>query len=80
MVKYILKGGTHYPPFRTKTAYSLDAKPVYPALSDIVFFSSDYSSMGSRLTFPGGCGGLTLGHFKKFKMAAKMAAKLRIPI
>ena len=40
-----------------------------PASSVIVFFSSDSVSGGSRLTYPGGCGVLTLEQFEIFKMA-----------
>ncbi len=46
-------------------------------LCDRVFFSSDYLPIGSQLTFPGGCGILTLGQLSGFKMAAKMASFLQ---
>jgi len=39
---------------------------------DKLFFSPDYLSMGSRLSVPCGCGPLTLEHFEKSKMAAKI--------
>ena len=39
-----------------------------------VFFSPDYLSMGSSDSFQGGCETLTLEHFEKSKMAAKMAS------
>jgi len=48
---------------------------VNPASVDKVFFSSDYLSMGSMYSHPGGCGALTLEHFEKSKMAAGNGAK-----
>ena len=41
-----------------------------PKISDIVFFSSDHDSIGSKEADPGGCEVLTLGQFQIFKMAA----------
>ena len=43
-----------------------------------VFFSLDYLSMRSNESFQGGCETLTLEHFEKSKMAAKMAAKTTV--
>ena len=54
---------------------SLDAIGLNPELSGTVFFSSDFMSMGSRLTFPGGCHPLTLERFEKSKMAATIGYK-----
>ena len=55
--------------------FSLEAVRLNPASIDKVFFSADLVSRGSRLTYPGGCGVLTLEHFEKIKMAANIATQ-----
>ena len=53
------------------------AKGGDPEFSDIVFFSADYLSLGSKKIYLGWCGGFTFEQFYLFKMAAIDVKKLR---
>ena len=44
------------------------------AISDKVFFSADYSSIGCGQSYLGGCGAATIEQFEISKIASKMAA------
>ena len=46
---------------------------IIPILSVLGFLLLDYSSMGARQMFPGGCKHITLEQFSLFKMSARMS-------
>ena len=56
--------------------FSLAAEVCNPASLDKVFVFTDYFSLGYMQKHPGGCGVLTLGQLKIFKMAASKRGQI----